>query len=281
MPKDTLWIERTWTQRQVKTGWIESQWTRVGDFRMHARVSTSPARYESLPVVLVHGIGITSRYWVPTSVLLAPWFRNYAPDLPGFGLSDKPRRTLQVRQLADWMAAWMRARNIAGAALVGNSFGCQIVADFAVRYPELLSCTVHIGPTTDPKGHTAREQVRRWQRNNPGEPFSHKIVSYRDYWDCGIPRVLRTFANSLDDHIERKLPHIRVPSLVVRGSCDPIVPQRWAEEATRLLPKGKLVVIPGAFHTVNFSSPLELVRVMKPFLIEVSRSLEQHQEKAA
>ncbi len=281
MPKDTLWIERTCSQGAAKSGWIESQWTRVGELRLHARVSTSPARCQLPPVVLVHGIGITSRYWVPTSVLLAPWFRNYAPDLPGFGLSDKPRRTLKVPQLSDWLAAWMHARNLKGAALVGNSFGCQIVADCAARYPELVSCTVHIGPTTDPKGNSAREQVRRWHRNNPGEPFTHKIVSYRDYWDCGIPRVLRTFEHSRDDHIERKLPHIQVPSLVVRGSCDPIVPQRWAEEATRLLPKGKLVVIPGAFHTINFSSPLELVRVMVPFFIEVSRGLEKPRERAA
>src|SRR6266571_2275378 len=248
MPKDTLWIERAWSRTGAEAGWIESQWTQVGDFRMHARVSVSPARYEAPSVVLVHGIGITSRYWVPTSVLLAPWFRNYAPDFPGFGLSDKPRGHLRVPQLADWLAAWMRARHLANVALVGNSFGCQTVAECAVRYPELVSCTVHIGPTTDPKGQDAREQVRRWQRNNPGEPFTHKIVSYRDYWDCGIPRVLRAFAASLEDHIDRKLPHIKVPSLVVRGSNDPIVPQRWAEEATRLLPKGQLAVIPGAFH---------------------------------
>jgi 2-hydroxy-6-oxonona-2,4-dienedioate hydrolase len=281
MPKDTLWIERAWSRTEAEAGWIESQWTQVGDFRMHARVSTSPARYQAPVVVLVHGIGITSRYWVPTSILLAPWFRNYAPDLPGFGFSDKPHRTLHVRQLADWLAAWMHARHLRKAALVGNSFGCQIVADFAVRHPDLVSCTVHIGPTTDPQGQTAREQVRRWQRNNPGEPFTHKIVSYRDYWDCGIPRILDTFAYSLEDHIERNLPRIRVPSLVVRGSCDPIVPQRWAEEATRLLPIGRLVVIPGAYHTVNFSSPLELVRVMVPFLKEVGRDLELQRDKAA
>src|SRR5919109_4238865 len=120
MPKDTLWIERAWSRTGAEAGWIESQWTQVGELRMHARVSTSPARYHAPPVVLVHGIGITSRYWVPTSVLLAPWFRNYAPDLPGFGLSDKPRRTLAVPQLADSLAAWMRARKLRDAALVGN-----------------------------------------------------------------------------------------------------------------------------------------------------------------
>ena len=110
-------------------------------------------------------------------------------------------------------------------------------------------------------------------KNNPGEPFEHKIVSYRDYIDCGIPRILETFAISLRDHIEANLPHIQAPTLIVRGANDPIVPQRWAEEATRLLPNGRLVVIPGAFHTVNLSSPLELVRVLRPFLREYQQEI--------
>ena len=67
----------------------------------------------------------------------------------------------------------------------------------------------------------------------------------------------------------------------MRGSNDPIVPQRWAEEATRLLPQGRLAVVPGAFHTVNFSSPLELVRVMVPFLAEVNRGLAPPRQEAA
>jgi 2-hydroxy-6-oxonona-2,4-dienedioate hydrolase len=272
MPKDTLWIERDWTRAPAKAGWIESKWSRVDALRMHARVSVSPAQHDWPEVVLVHGIGITSRYWVPTSVLLAPHFRNYAPDLPGFGLSDKPERTQTLGELSDWLAKWVRSFGLDRPALVGNSFGCQIVADFAVRYPDLVSCVVLIGPTTDPQGQSAAAQIVRWMRNNPGEPFTHKIVSYRDYADCGIPRIIETFKYSLQDHIEGNLPHIQVPTLVVRGSRDPIVPQRWAEEATRLLPKGKLVVVPGAYHTVNFSSPLELVRVMVPFLAEQTQA---------
>ncbi len=61
---------------------------------------------------------------------------------------------------------------------------------------------------------------------------------------------------------------MRVPTLVVLGSRDAIVPQRWAEEAIRSLPMGRLVVIPGSAHAVNYSSPLELTRVILPFLSE-------------
>ena len=87
----------------------------------------------------------------------------------------------------------------------------------------------------------------------------------RDYWQCGLRRLIGTFRYALQDRIEEKLPYVRVPTLVVRGGKDPIVPQRWCEEAVRLLPQGRLVVIPGAGHTVNYNSPVELARVVREF----------------
>jgi pimeloyl-ACP methyl ester carboxylesterase len=250
----------------ARTVWLESKWTRVDGLLMHARVTGSPLPDDATPVVLVHGIGITSRYWIPTAIRLAAEFNVAAPDLPGFGKSDKPEPTLDVGELADWLARWIRVTRMAPAALIGNSFGCQIIAELAVRHPDVVERIVLQGPTTDPHGNSAWEQFRRWQRNNPNEPFTHKIVSVRDYADCGVRRIWETWMISLRDHIEEKLPRISVPALVVRGSRDPIVPQQWAEEAARLLPRGKLVVIPDGRHTINFSSPIEFTRVLRPFL---------------
>jgi pimeloyl-ACP methyl ester carboxylesterase len=70
----------------------------------------------------------------------------------------------------------------------------------------------------------------------------------------------------LQDQIERHLPHIPNPGLVVRGSDDPIVPLRWAEEATRLLPNGQLAVIARATHDITYGSPVQLTRVVRAFL---------------
>jgi pimeloyl-ACP methyl ester carboxylesterase len=78
--------------------------------------------------------------------------------------------------------------------------------------------------------------------------------------------VIATFRHALRDRIEDKLPHLDVPTLVVRGARDPIAPQRWVEEAARLLPQGRLVVVPGAAHTMNFTSPDALARVVRPFV---------------
>lgn len=89
-----------------------------------------------------------------------------------------------------------------------------------------------------------------------------------DYLSAGLGRSLATFRYALEDPIEEKLPRVRVPTLVVRGDRDPIVPQRWAERAARLLPEGRLVVVPGAAHTMNYAAPSELARVVRKFVRE-------------
>jgi 2-hydroxy-6-oxonona-2,4-dienedioate hydrolase len=236
---------------------------------MHARVSVDPTPSSSLPLVLVHGIGVASRFMVPVAELLAPYHRIYAPDLPGFGKSEKPNRILSLVELTDALAWWTREIGLESAAFLGNSFGCQIVADLALRYPELVERVVLQGPTMDPRARTARQQLIRWLRNSRQEPLSHGLISAREYPRCGFRRLIKTFRYALEDRIEEKLPHVRVPALVVRGSRDPIVPQRWAEEATRLLPMGRLAVIPGAPHTVVYDAPLDLARVVRPFLSSV------------
>jgi pimeloyl-ACP methyl ester carboxylesterase len=71
---------------------------------MHACVSVDPAPARSLPVVLVHGIGVASRFMVPIAELLAPYHRVYAPDLPGFGKSGKPAHALNLIELTDALA---------------------------------------------------------------------------------------------------------------------------------------------------------------------------------
>jgi 2-hydroxy-6-oxonona-2,4-dienedioate hydrolase len=236
---------------------------------MHARVSVDPTPSSSLPLVLVHGIGVASRFMVPVAELLALYHRVYAPDLPGFGKSEKPAHALSLVELTDALAWWMREIGLESAAFLGNSFGCQIVADLALRYPELVERVVLQGPTMDPRARTARQQLIRWLRNSRQEPLSHGLISAREYPRCGFRRLIKTFRYALEDRIEEKLPHVRVPALVVRGSRDPIVPQRWAEEATRLLPMGRLAVIPGAPHTVVYDAPLDLARVVRPFLSSV------------
>ncbi len=245
---------------------LESRWLRVGDHSLHTRVPASPPASDTPTVVLVHGLVISSLYMVPTAVRLAPFLPVYAPDLPGFGKSSKPPHVLTVSELADALAAWMDAMGLRSAVLVGNSLGCQISVDLAARYPSRVEAMVLAGPTMDPHARTAPQQIGRWLIDWTRERPSLAAAHVRDYYEAGLRRAWRTFRYALQDRIEKKLPHVQAPTLVVRGTKDPIVPQRWVEEAARLLPRSELVVIPGGPHVVNYTTPLEFARVVRGFL---------------
>ena len=244
---------------------VESTWHRVGNWKIHMRYAAD-GRHGRPAVVLVHGLGVSSRYMVPTLRLLGRDFDVYAPDLPGFGRSTKPRHVLSVRELADALAAWIDASGLDAPVLLGNSFGCQIIVDMAARYRRKAARLVLVGPTVDPRRRTALLQIADWAADVPREQLSLAAVVGLDYLRCGPRRLFRTLRHALDDAIEAKLPHVGVPALVVRGLRDTVVPQRWAEEVAALLPAGRLALIPGAAHALHFTAPLELSRVTRAFL---------------
>jgi 2-hydroxy-6-oxonona-2,4-dienedioate hydrolase len=239
---------------------------------MHARVCTELAPPGRTPVVVVHGMVVSSLFMAPLAERLAPDFPVYTPDLPGFGDSEGPRYVLDVRQLADALADWMENMGLERAALVGNSLGCQMIADLAVRYPERVESAVLNGPTIDPENRTAVRQISRLMLDGLREKTSLALVHLRDYAKAGPRRAFRTYQHMMEDRIEDKLPRMRMPTMIVRGGRDPVVPQRWAEEATALLPDGRLRVIPGSAHATNWDAPLEFARVIRPFLLEISRT---------
>src|SRR5687768_12742987 len=134
--------------KRVGVGAVISHWSTVHGLRLHARLGGWDNRSET--VVLVHGLGVSSRYMVPTLRVLQRDVRVAAPDLPGFGRTDTPRHPLTIPQLADALMAWMDAMHLASATLVGNSMGAQIVVDAAIRYASRVDAVVLVGPTLEP-----------------------------------------------------------------------------------------------------------------------------------
>ena len=248
---------------------FESRWTRVRGIRLHDRASLhSPPGV--LPVVLVHGLAVSHRYLMPLAAQLASRYPVRAVDLPGFGLSGEPGRVLDVAELADWLAEWLTTARVAPAALLGNSFGCQVIVDLAVRHPTLVRCLVLVGPTMDPNARSAPRQVLRWLGNLRHEDLLQLPIFLRDVADAGPRRALRTFRIALRDPIEDKLPGVRAPTLVTRGSREPVVSPEWLAQAARLLPAGEAAVIPDAPHEANYTAAESLSARVVPFLERVS-----------
>jgi 2-hydroxy-6-oxonona-2,4-dienedioate hydrolase len=258
---------------------ILSGWHDVGGRTMHSRRATPAPNHDWPTVVLVHGQVVSSRYMTPLIERLGVHFPVWAPDLPGFGRSDKPRHVLTIRELADALADWMDATGLGEAVLLGNSMGCQIAVECALRHPRKVVGLVLQGPTPDPGRRAGSRMfanlvITTWKEESVGA--GHLI----DFLQAGPRRAFTTARYLINDPIERKLPHVNAPALVVRGAKDAVTSQAWAEHAARLLPRGELRVVPGAAHTMVTLAALELTRLARPFLLRLQRP-EAHRKEAA
>jgi 2-hydroxy-6-oxonona-2,4-dienedioate hydrolase len=247
-------------------GELRSARLTVDGCELFMRFASSPGHAGLLPIVLVHGLSVSSRYMVPVGRRLAPQRDLYAPDLPGFGLSEKPTRPLTIPELADALLAWMDAVGIGRAVMLGNSMGCQIIADVGARRPERLAAAVFVGPTADRRARSVLGHAWRLLRDLRHESLASIVTQGSDYLRFGPLRTLATLRHALADPIERKLPLLRAPALLVRGGNDPIAPQPWLEELAALIPESELLVIPGGPHALNYERPDELAAAVLDFL---------------
>jgi 2-hydroxy-6-oxonona-2,4-dienedioate hydrolase len=244
----------------------------MGELTLHTVVAADAGPPEKGAVVLVHGLGMSSRYMIPLARHLASSFWVCAPDLPGFGLSSKPRHVLSVAELADALAAFLSGMGIQQAAFIGNSLGCEILAEFALRHPERVERLILQGPTPDPKDRSVLQKVTYFAITCLFERWSLGWIALSDYLRCGIRRYFVTFHHMMEQLLEPKLPLIEAPTLIVWGARDYIVPRGAVERYARLLPNGDLAVVPGAAHGMNYSHPELFMRSVLPFLQQMRKT---------
>ena len=242
---------------------LQTRWFEVFGLGIHTRVGGQGA-----PVVLVHGYGVSGRYMLPLARSLAPFVSVFAPDLPGYGRSQRPPSPLGIVDLAAALAGWLDAAGLECPAFVANSMGCQIVTELAVRLPGRVGPLVLVGPTVDPQRRGARHQLLGGLRDAAREPRSLLGLAARDDVVVGVGALLATARSALADRIEQRLPLILQPAVVVRGENDGFVGERWAENAAALLPRGRLVVVPGEPHAVHYTRPDLIARIVHKLLIE-------------
>ena len=244
-----------------------SQWVTVGGLVMHSRASRGAAP-DAPRIVLVHGLGMSSRYMEPLLAELAPHARVAAPDLPGYGRSASPRRRLTLAGMADALDAWMDVMGIDSAVVVGNSLGAQVIAQLGVRHPDRLTRAVLVGPTRDPSSGGPLQHTLRLALDGLFERPALIRVAASDYLRAGPKLMYRLFGEALRQREEDQLRHLRVPTLIVRGSRDPVATQSWVEQIHQLVPTSRVQVIAGAPHAVNFSAAPELADAVLTFLLE-------------
>lgn len=231
------------------------RWTMVGADVIHSRETTGADRIGTHPLVLLHGVGATTRYFRPLLHALQGRAPAVAMDLPGIGPSSSHHPPSDIPAQADVVAEWLRTRWHHPATLVGNSMGAQTAVEVALRHPRLAERLVLIGPTMDAAARGPLRQVVRLLLDAPVERPGLIWLTVSDSFLTRRRDVVRYFAASLDHHIEDRVPRVVVPVLVVRGERDPVVPRRWARELAGLAPRGSFAEVRGAAHACHHGRP--------------------------
>ena len=121
---------------------------------------------------------------------------------------------------------------------------------------------------TDPRARSFVRQLGRLVVDATREPPALWAIQAADYLRYMAKTGFPGFAEMLSDSVEEKLAAVEAPTLVVRGSRDPIVPHAWVEKVAHRLPHGRLVEIPSAAHAVNYTAADALSRLTLSFLAE-------------
>lgn len=235
----------------------------VGPLAVDVRGTFDPALP---PVVLVHGIGVSGRYFLRLAGELAESHDVYALDLPGSGTTPKPRRPLTVAELGDVVATVIAQLRLDSPVVVGHSMGCQIAAHTVKDHPGLCAAYALLSPAVDPESRGLLVQAGRLLRDALREPLDTLAVVVRSYLRMGPVRFLRTARYLLHDRIEENIRRCAVPGLVVRGEDDPVSRRDWARHLARSAPDARYLEIPGAAHAVQHTSPEKIAAALAVFV---------------
>ena len=221
-----------------------------------------------VPIVHIHGFGISGSYLMPTARVLARRWVNLVPDLPGYGRSERRDHVLDIPALAGALLAVLDALGIDQAVLVGNSMGCPIGLEVAHEAPERVHRLVLVSPAGGVQNQPLPRALCQLALDVVRESPSMVPVALPDYLKFGPVNGLRLFHDlTLFPSLERLL-HTPVPTLAVLGGRDPLMPPpSRVREVGRLAPEHVTVaLVERAAHAVNFSHPEELATVVEAWL---------------
>jgi 2-hydroxy-6-oxo-octa-2,4-dienoate hydrolase len=225
------------------------------------------------PVVLVHGSGpgVTAyANWRLTIPGLAPHFRVLAPDMAGFGFSDKPGGTASMAAWIDQLIGFLDALGIERASLVGNSFGGGIGIRLAVDHPGRIDRMVLMGavgisfPITHGLDYVWGYQpsIENMRRTLDYFAYSRELVNdelaevrYRAALAPGVqeafsalfppPRQRWVEAMATAEEQIRAIPH---ETLIVHGREDRVIPLDNAYRLLGLIERSELHVFGRCGH---------------------------------
>ncbi|GMA17079.1 alpha/beta fold hydrolase (plasmid) [Deinococcus metallilatus] len=269
----------------------------VGDIRTRFAVQG-----EGPPVLLLHGIGRSLEDWSETLGPLARGQRVYALDLIGFGYTDKPDVPYTLAGLARFAAHFLDAvGETRPVTLIGNSLGGAVAQQFAVQFPERTRALVLVnsagfGPEVAPVlralavPHLGELLLRptRWNARQTVRSLFHapalvteeRVAQALDL--ARQPGAARAFLRVLRDlgdwrgakapwraALHGPLAARRVPTLIVWGDRDRILPAAHLAAARERQPHARTHLFPRTGHMPQLERPGAFNRLVLDFLQEV------------
>ena len=203
------------------------------------------------PVVLLHGLSGSSRWWGRNIEALSKHHLVSALDLIGFGRNRKFFRRTPLPPRFDAIAAllisWLEQSFDEPVHLVGHSMGGQIAIHIAKDRPDLVRSLVLVSSagipfSIDPRAHVGGlgKPPKGWLR------FGRLVAG--DFLRAGPTSVAVASARILLDDAREAMRSIEAPTLVIWGENDPLIPLRYGEEIEREIPGARLIVLPATTH---------------------------------
>lgn len=240
----------------------------VQQFR--ARVGPAELYYEvagrGRPVVLIHGLCGSGKWWAANVPFLARRYRVYTVDLVGFGRS-RCGHPFTLTDAARTVAAWMRQVEIGRAHVLGHSMGGHIAAELAADHPELVDRLMLVDAAALPFDLGCvpgpLDALRGLARAaTPG--FLGLLLS--DASCAGPATIARAALDLLAADLRPKLTRIAAPTLLVWGDDDLLVPLRLGRQLAASIPGARLAVLPDTGHSPMIERPETFNRLAANFL---------------
>jgi pimeloyl-ACP methyl ester carboxylesterase len=255
-------------------------------------------------MVLLHGVGTSSGEWSWVLAGLARDHLVYAVDLPGYDGSYEPP-DYSPAFTASFVGSFLDAVGAERAVVVGNSFGGLVALHLALSEPErvstlVLSDSAGLGRVVSPVlaaitlprgGELARalaktrlgayqRAVRRalllfarpWQIPSKWVKDQYKLAQLPNFTDATLASLRTTVdAAGQREVLLDQLPRLRMPTLIVWGIEDRLVPYTQAKDAISLVQDGSLELIPNCGHLPHVEQPERFVSTVGGFLSEQPR----------
>lgn len=242
------------------------------------------------PVVLLHGLGSSTRDWEPQLGPLAQRFRVITLDIRGHGRSSKPRQPYSVALFAADAEAMIRALDLGAVHLVGISMGGMVAFQVAVTAPDLVRSLVIVnsGPAMPIK--TFAQHLMIWTRiaivrlqgmRKMGAVLATRLLpkpehealraQFIERWAENDPRAyLAALKGMLDWTVMDQLKDIHCPTLILSADHD-YTPLAVTQAYTAMIPGAELVVIDDARHMLPVERPEPFNAALLSFLAKAAR----------